>query len=113
MPYVVTELCIKCKYMDCVVPCPVHCFYEGENMLVINPDQCIDCAACEETCPVDAIVSDTDLDADADWVAINRKYSAVWPNILKKGTPPADAKSWEAVAHKFATQFSPSPAQAD
>ena len=52
MTYVVTEACIKCKYMDCVEVCPVDCFYEGENMLVIKPDECIDCGVCEPECPV-------------------------------------------------------------
>jgi len=109
MPYVVTETCIKCKYMDCVETCPVHCFYEGENMLVINPEQCIDCAVCEEACPIDAIVSDSDLRGDADWLSINRQYSAVWPNILKKGIPPVDAKNWEGIGDKFTKEFSPQP----
>ena len=60
MTYVVTEACIRCKYMDCVEVCPVDCFYEGENMLVIHPDECIDCGVCEPECPVDAILPDTE-----------------------------------------------------
>ncbi len=60
MTYVVTEACIKCKYMDCVEVCPVDCFYEGENMLVINPDECIDCGVCEPECPAEAILPDTE-----------------------------------------------------
>ena len=66
MTYLVNEKCIKCKYTDCVEVCPVDCFYEGENMLVINPDECIDCGVCEPECPVDAIISDTDDKDDKD-----------------------------------------------
>jgi ferredoxin len=108
MPYLVTESCVKCKYMDCVERCPVHCFFEGENMLVINPDECIDCAACEEQCPIDAIVSDSDPGA-REWIAINRKFSALWPRILNKGMPPLDAKDWEGVPGKYVAHFSPNP----
>ena len=64
MTYVVTEACIKCKYMDCVEVCPVDCFYEGENMLVINPDECIDCGVCEPECPPEAILPDTEGEAE-------------------------------------------------
>lgn len=106
MPYVVTEDCIKCKFMDCVEICPVSCFYEGENMLVIHPDECIDCAACEPTCPVEAIVSD-DTVAGSKWAELNRKYSVLWPRILEKGVAPEDAKRWEKIPNKFAAHFSP------
>ena len=61
MTYIVVESCIKCKLMDCVEVCPVDCFYEGENMLVIHPDECIDCGACEPECPVDAIFTEEEL----------------------------------------------------
>ena len=64
MTYVVTDACIRCKYMDCVEVCPVDCFYEGENMLVINPDECIDCGVCEPECPPEAILPDTEGEAD-------------------------------------------------
>ena len=74
MTYVVTEDCIKCKYTDCVEVCPVDCFYEGENMLVIHPDECIDCGVCEPECPADAILPDTDPDATK-WIELNRDYS--------------------------------------
>ena len=88
MTYVVTEVCIKCKYTDCVEVCPVDCFYEGENMLVIHPDECIDCGVCEPECPVDAIKPDTEPSLDR-WLDINRQYSEVWPNITtKKPAPP-------------------------
>ena len=60
MTYVTTDACIKCKYMDCVEVCPVDCFYEGENMLVINPSECIDCGVCEPECPAEAILPDTE-----------------------------------------------------
>ena len=73
MTYVVTEACIRCKYMDCVEVCPVDCFYEGENMLVIHPDECIDCGVCEPECPVDAILPDTETEAER-WLELNRDY---------------------------------------
>ena len=107
MTYVVTEPCIKCKYMDCVEVCPVDCFYEGENFLVINPDECIDCGVCEPECPVEAILPDTEARATA-WVETNRQYSASWPNITRKGTPPADADEWKGKPNKTEL-LSPSP----
>src|SRR3990170_4660829 len=82
--YVVTEACIKCKYMDCIEVCPVDCFYEGENMLVIHPDECIDCGVCEPECPADAIKPDTEDGLD-EWLEINKKFAASWPNITAKG----------------------------
>jgi ferredoxin len=108
MTYVVNENCIKCKYMDCVEVCPVDCFYEGENMLVIHPDECIDCGVCEPECPVEAIVPDTDGDA-ADWVEHNRQYAEQWPNITRKGEAPADADDFKDVPGKFEKYFSPNP----
>ncbi len=108
MTYVVTENCIKCKYMDCVEVCPVDCFYEGENMLVIHPDECIDCGVCEPECPVEAIVPDSDPQAEK-WLAMNRDYSGSWPNITRKGAPPADADDWKDVKDKFAGHFSANP----
>ena len=108
MTYVVTENCIKCKYMDCVEVCPVDCFYVGENMLVIHPDECIDCGVCEPECPAEAILPDTDQRTDA-WAGLNREFSAKWPNITRRGTPPADADAWKGVEQKFARFFSPEP----
>ncbi len=108
MTYVVNEACIKCKYMDCVEVCPVDCFYEGENMLVIHPDECIDCGVCEPECPVEAIIPDSDPNAEK-WVPVNRQYATAWPNITRKGAPPADADKWKDVPDKFETQFSPEP----
>src|SRR6516164_7410403 len=81
--------------MDCVEVCPVDCFYEGENMLVIHPDECIDCGVCEPECPVDAIKPDTEPGMEK-WFAINAKYALVWPNITMKHEPPPDAKDWRA-----------------
>ena len=93
MTYVVTDNCIRCKYTDCVEVCPVDCFYEGANMLVIHPDECIDCNVCVPECPVEAIVPDTMLDDDA-WVELNRKYAETWPNITEIGEVPSDADDW-------------------
>ncbi len=108
MAYVVTDACIRCKFMDCVAVCPVDCFYEGENMLVINPDQCIDCGVCEPECPAEAIVADTHDGAER-WLELNRHYADLWPNITQVGTPPEDAVKWKGVAGKFDTEFSPKP----
>ena len=106
MTYVVTEACIKCKYMDCIEVCPVDCFYEGENMLVINPEECIDCGVCQPECPIDAILPDTEPDMEK-WVEINAQYAALWPNITQKKTPPLDADTWVTVPHKYPDHFSP------
>ncbi|OYX82577.1 MAG: ferredoxin [Rhizobiales bacterium 17-65-6] len=108
MAYVVTDGCIRCKYMDCVSVCPVDCFYAGENMLVIHPDECIDCGVCEPECPAEAILSDTDPRA-AEWTALNAQYAALWPNITEKGEPPADADDWRGKAGKL-DLLSPAPA---
>ncbi len=108
MAYVVTDGCIRCKYMDCVSVCPVDCFYAGENMLVIHPDECIDCGVCEPECPAEAIVPDTDPRA-GEWLALNADYAAQWPNITEKGEPPADADDWKGKAGKLAL-LDPAPA---
>ena len=102
MTYVVDERCIKCKTTDCVAVCPVNCFYEGENMLVIHPDECIDCGVCEPECPVDAIKPDSEPGFEK-WLDINAKYSLVWPNITVKREPPPDAKDWEGKPDTFAS----------
>lgn len=95
MTFVVTEKCIKCKYTDCVAVCPVDCFYEGENMLVINPDECIDCGVCEPECPVEAIKSDEELKpGEEKWLGVNEEFSALWPNITRVKAAPADADAW-------------------
>ena len=108
MTFVVTEACIKCKYMDCVEVCPVDCFYEGENMLVINPDECIDCGVCEPECPPEAIKADTASGLEK-WLSLNAEYSRKWPNIASKGIPPTDADSWRDVSNKFDEHFSDKP----
>ena len=101
MTYIVNEKCIKCKEMDCVDVCPVDCFYEGENMLVIKPEECIDCGVCEPECPVDAITADT-VEGATKWVDINTKYSELWPNITKKRPEdvPSDHEKWRNVSDK-------------
>ena len=99
MAYVVTENCIKCKYQDCVEVCPVDCFYEGENFLVINPDECIDCGVCEPECPAEAIAADSDPRSDK-WKSVNAKYATIWPNITVKGPVPDDADEWKDKANK-------------
>ena len=106
MTFVVTDNCIKCKYMDCVEVCPVDCFYEGENMLVIHPDECIDCGVCEPECPAKAIFSDTEPGLES-WLKLNAEYASIWPNIAVKRDPPADAKEFDGVANKLEQFFSP------
>ena len=97
MTYIVKDECIKCKLTDCVEVCPVDCFYEGENMLVINPDECIDCGVCEPECPIDAIKADNDesVEDKEKWLLINKKFSALWPNINKKKDPMPEHKKFE------------------
>ncbi|HYQ08962.1 MAG TPA: ferredoxin FdxA [Xanthobacteraceae bacterium] len=112
MTYIVNDNCIKCKYMDCVEVCPVDCFYEGENMLVIHPDECIDCGVCEPECPVEAIKPDTEPGLEK-WLGVNAEYAKVWPNITTKKAPPEDAKQWEGVANKFEEHFSANPGSGD
>ena len=108
MTYVVTESCIRCKFQDCVEVCPVDCFYEGENMLVIHPDECIDCGVCEPECPAEAILPDTVDDVEK-WVELNRKYAELWPNITRKGESPEDAESYQDVEGKLDKYFSEAP----
>ena len=102
MTYIVNDKCIKCKLMDCVDVCPVDCFYEGENMLVIKPDECIDCGVCEPECPINAIEADTN-DGTSDWVTLNTKYSEMWPNISKKRDEdvPQDQEKWRDTKNKL------------
>jgi ferredoxin len=109
MTYIVTDPCVKCKYMDCVEVCPVDCFYEGENFLVIHPDECIDCGVCEPECPVDAIKPDTQDEPDGKWLKINTDFAKSWPNITRKGVPPADADEFKDAKDKFDKYFSPNP----
>jgi len=113
MTYVVKDECIKCKLMDCVEVCPVDCFYEGENMLVIKPEECIDCGVCEPECPINAIVPDTE-DNVSSWVELNTKYSNLWPNISKKreNDVPKDNEKWREVKDKL-KYFSEKPGKGD
>jgi ferredoxin len=99
MTFVVMDACIRCKYTDCVEVCPVDCFYEGENMLVINPDECIDCGVCEPECPADAIRPESDNLLD--WVELNRKYSALWPNITVKKSALPEAEEFKNTKGKI------------
>ena len=112
MTYVVTDNFILCKYTDCVEVCPVDCFYEGENMLVIHPDECIDCGVCEPECPADAIRPDTEPGIEQ-WLKLNAEYAVVWPNISSKKDPLPDAKEWDGKSDKLATQFSSKPGKGD
>jgi ferredoxin len=107
MTYVVTDNCIKCKYTDCVEECPTDCFYEGENMLVIKPDECIDCAVCEPKCPAGAIKPGGKKVKE--WVKINREYAELWPKITKKKDPLPEAKQFDGIEGKFEKFFSPQP----
>ncbi len=100
MTYIVMDPCIKCKFMDCVEVCPVDCFYEGENFLAINPDECIDCGVCEPECPADAIRPDTEPDM-AKWVEFNRKYAERWPVITLKKDPLPGAEEMDGKPGKM------------
>ena len=102
MTFVVTEQCIKCKYTDCVEVCPVDCFHEGPNMLVIDPDECIDCTLCEPECPVEAILSEDDLTDDQQhFLELNTELSRIWPVLTEKKDAPEDAAEWEWVEGKL------------
>lgn len=103
MTHVVTDACIRCKYTDCVDVCPVDCFREGPEFLVIDPDECVDCGVCISECPVNAIYGETDMpDAFAPFVEINQRLAKQWPSITKRKDPFADAEQWKSVAGKLA-----------
>jgi ferredoxin len=96
MTYVVTESCIKCKYTDCVDVCPVDCFREGPNFLVIDPDECIDCTLCVAECPVEAIFAEDDVPVDQrPFIALNAELAKEWPAIIEKKDGPPDADDWK------------------
>ena len=102
MTFIVGEQCIKCKHTDCVEVCPVDCFYEGPNFLVIHPDECIDCALCEPECPVDAIYSEDEIPEDQMvFLELNAELAEVWPNITEMKPAPEDAKDWEGKPNKL------------
>ena len=109
MTYLVTEDCIRCKYQDCVEVCPVDCFHEGANMLVIDPDECIDCGLCVPECEAEAII-DGDDDTNGRWLELNIKYTQIWPVITEKGPVPADADAYKDVPNKLEEHFDPAPA---
>jgi ferredoxin len=102
MTFIVGENCIKCKYTDCVEVCPVDCFYEGPNFLVIHPDECIDCALCEPECPAEAIFSEDELPADQQhFLELNAELAEQWPNITEMKEAADDADDWNGVPGKL------------
>ena len=102
MAFVVADNCVLCKHTDCVEVCPVDCFYEGENFLVINPDECIDCGLCEPECPVNAIFEENELPEDQkQYIQINADLAKNWPNINKKKDALPDAEKWNGVPNKL------------
>ena len=113
MPYIIADPCVGTCDTACVEVCPVDCFYEGENMLVIKPDECIDCGVCEPECPIDAIEPDTN-DGTSEWIKHNTKYSDVWPNITKRRSEdvPKDQEKWRGVKNKL-EYFSEKPGKGD
>lgn len=103
MTYVVTEACIKCKYTDCVDVCPVDCFREGPNFLVIDPDECIDCTLCVAECPVEAIYAEDDVPSNQiDFIKLNAvlSHNPNWTTIVEKKDPLPDHEDWAAVKEK-------------
>lgn len=102
MTFVVLDNCIKCKYTDCVDSCPVEAFHEGPNMLVINPDECIDCGVCVPECPIDAIKSDEDLDVHEEpFLKLNEELSKQWPVITETKEPMPEADEWADIENKL------------
>ena len=91
MTYVVTEPCFGCKYTDCVIVCPMECFYEGEQMLFIHPDECIDCGACQPECPVEAIFHEDNVPKQwSDYIALNAEMAPQCPQIVERKEPLAN-----------------------
>lgn len=102
MTHVVTENCIKCKYTDCVEVCPVDCFHEGPNFLVIDPEECIDCTLCVPECPAEAIFPEDDVPAGMEhFTALNAELAPQWPVIDARADPPADAEEWNGKPGKL------------
>jgi ferredoxin len=102
MTFVVGENCIKCKYTDCVEVCPVDCFHEGPNFLVIDPEECIDCTLCEPECPAEAIFPEDDLPASQQqFLALNEELAQRWPVISQQKSPPPDADEWNGKENKL------------
>jgi len=95
MTFVVGDNCIKCKFTDCVEVCPVDCFHEGPNFLVIDPDECIDCTLCEPECPAEAIFAEDDVPEDQkEFIALNAQLAKEWPVITEMKDAPGDAEEW-------------------
>jgi len=102
MTFVVVESCIRCKYTDCVEVCPVDCFHEGPNYLVIDPEECIDCTLCEPECPVNAIYAEEDLpEGQEHFLELNARLAAKWPVLTIKKDAPSDADEWVDVKDKL------------
>ena len=102
MTHIVTESCIRCRYTDCVDVCPVDCFREGPNMLVIDPDECIDCAVCIPECPVEAILAEEDVPAEQQqFIELNAELAKVWPSITRTKDPLPDADDWKDAKDKL------------
>lgn len=102
MTYVVTESCIKCKYTDCVDVCPVDCFHEGPNFLVIDPEECIDCTLCVAECPAEAIFAEDDVPStQVQFIKLNADLAKTWPVITERKEPPPDADEWLKTSGKL------------
>ena len=102
MTFIVLENCIKCKYTDCVEVCPVDCFHEGPNFLVIDPEECIDCQLCVAECPVEAIFAEEDVpDNMQEYIELNAELARIWPVINEMKPAPDDADKWDGVENKL------------
>jgi len=102
MTFVVTENCIKCKFTDCVDVCPVDCFHEGPNFLVIDPDECIDCTLCEPECPANAIYSEDEVpEGQEQFIQLNAELSKTWPSITEVKPALEDADEWNGKPNKM------------
>src|ERR1700755_2036521 len=112
MTYVVTDACIKSKYMACGEACRVDCFYEDEVIVVINPNECIDCGVCEPECPAEAILPDTESGLEK-WLELNTNFSAERANITRKKDSPADADEHKDEEGKYDKYFTPDPGAGD
>lgn len=101
MAYVVTDNCVRCKFTDCVATCPADCFHEGENMLVIDPVECIDCGACVPACPANAIYAEDDVPDDMrEYVDLNKSLAKEWPLITSQKDPLPEADDYKGVSNK-------------